>query len=149
MWLSLRVPEPTSDMSMNSGWCHWSTPFHKWFCNRPQGLRCNLTVPYFCKIWGFHGGDWRMPSFAMWRRVLLVWTNVSEERIASIFRVDKSTSEEPAWARSCRLSYQSKTTSYIRTGRGEESGPHGKSVVRRGKEKGLRDGRAGSRPEPG
>jgi hypothetical protein len=34
----------------------------------------------------------------MWRRVELVWTDVSEERIASIFRVEKSASEEPAWA---------------------------------------------------
>jgi hypothetical protein len=34
----------------------------------------------------------------MWRSVLLVWTDVSEERIASIFRVEKSVSEEPAWA---------------------------------------------------
>jgi hypothetical protein len=32
----------------------------------------------------------------MWRRVELVWTNVSEERIFSIFRVEKSASEEPA-----------------------------------------------------
>jgi hypothetical protein len=30
---------------------------------------------------------WRMPSSGMWRRVDLVWTNVSEELIASIFRV--------------------------------------------------------------
>jgi hypothetical protein len=34
----------------------------------------------------------------MWRRVDLVWTDVSEVRIASIFRVEKSASEEPAWA---------------------------------------------------
>jgi hypothetical protein len=34
----------------------------------------------------------------MWRRVDLVWTDVSEERIASIFRVEKSAIEEPAWA---------------------------------------------------
>jgi hypothetical protein len=35
----------------------------------------------------------------MWRRVDLVnWTDVSEERIASIFKLEKSTSEEPAWA---------------------------------------------------
>jgi hypothetical protein len=33
----------------------------------------------------------------MWRRVDLVWTDVSEERIASILRVEKSASEEPAW----------------------------------------------------
>jgi hypothetical protein len=34
----------------------------------------------------------------MWRRVDLVWTDISEERIASIFRVEKSASEDPAWA---------------------------------------------------
>jgi hypothetical protein len=32
----------------------------------------------------------------MWRHVDLVWTDVSEERIASIFRVEKSPSEDPA-----------------------------------------------------
>jgi hypothetical protein len=40
----------------------------------------------------------------MWCRVDPVkLTDVSEERIASIFRVEKSTSEEPAWADVCRL----------------------------------------------
>jgi hypothetical protein len=39
----------------------------------------------------------------MWRCVDLVWTDVSEERIASIFRVEKSASDEPAWAGGCRL----------------------------------------------
>jgi hypothetical protein len=39
----------------------------------------------------------------MWHRVVLVWTDVLEERIASIFRVEKSASEEPAWAGSCRF----------------------------------------------
>jgi hypothetical protein len=33
---------------MNSGWCLWSIRFHKEFHNRPQNLRCDLTVPYFC-----------------------------------------------------------------------------------------------------
>jgi hypothetical protein len=34
----------------------------------------------------------------MWRRVDVVdWTYVSEERIASIFGVEKSASEEPVW----------------------------------------------------
>jgi hypothetical protein len=37
-----------------------------------------------------------MPSSGMWRRV--VWTDVSEELIASIFKVEKSAGEEPAWA---------------------------------------------------
>jgi hypothetical protein len=41
---------------------------------------------------------WRMPSSGMWRRVHLVWTGVSEKRIAYIFRVEKSAKEEPAWA---------------------------------------------------
>jgi hypothetical protein len=74
---------------------------------------------------------WRMPSSWMRRRVDLVRTDVSEERIASTFRVEKSMSEEPAWAGGCRLSHQSKTPSYIITGRAEE-GPHEKSVDRRG-----------------
>jgi hypothetical protein len=34
----------------------------------------------------------------MWRHADLVnWTDVSEERVASIFRVEKSASEEPDW----------------------------------------------------
>jgi hypothetical protein len=37
-------------------------------------------------------------------RVGLVWTDVSEERVASIFRVEKPASEEPALAGGCRLS---------------------------------------------
>jgi hypothetical protein len=45
---------------------------------------------------------WRMSSSGMWRRVDLVWTDVSEEGITSIFRVQKSASEEPAWAGGCR-----------------------------------------------
>jgi hypothetical protein len=42
-------------------------------------------------------------------------TNVSEERIASIFRVEKSSSWKPASTGGCRLSLQSEITSYIRT----------------------------------
>jgi hypothetical protein len=41
---------------------------------------------------------WRMPFSGMWCRVDLVWTDVSEERIASIFRIEKSAFNEPAWA---------------------------------------------------
>jgi hypothetical protein len=44
---------------------------------------------------GVQGG--RKQSSGMWRRVDIVLTDVSEERIASIFRVEeKSASEEPA-----------------------------------------------------
>jgi hypothetical protein len=38
-----------------------------------------------------------MPSSEMWRHVDLVWTEVSEERIASIFSAEKSGSAESAW----------------------------------------------------
>jgi hypothetical protein len=44
-----------------------------------------------------------MPSSGMWRRVDLEWTDFSEERISSIFRVEKSASEELAWASGCSL----------------------------------------------
>jgi hypothetical protein len=37
-----------------------------------------------------------MSSSGMWRCVDIVLTDVSEERIASILRVEKSTSGEPA-----------------------------------------------------
>jgi hypothetical protein len=33
--------------------------------------------------------SWRMPSSGMWRRVGLLWTNVSEEHVASIFSVEE------------------------------------------------------------
>jgi hypothetical protein len=39
----------------------------------------------------------------MWRRVDLVWNDVSEESIASIFRVEKFANEKQAWAGGCRL----------------------------------------------
>jgi hypothetical protein len=45
----------------------------------------------------------RMTSSEMWSHVDLMWTNVSEESIASILRVEKSASEEPAWAGGCTL----------------------------------------------
>jgi hypothetical protein len=48
----------------------------------------------------------------MWRCVGLVLTDVSEERIASIFRVEKSASEEPAWAGGC--SATSKKTTFFK-----------------------------------
>jgi hypothetical protein len=48
---------------------------------------------------------WRLPSSEIWYHIDLVWAHVSEERIASIFRVEKSASEETAWACGCRLGY--------------------------------------------
>jgi hypothetical protein len=46
----------------------------------------------------------------MWRYVDLVWTDVSQERIASIFSAEKSTSEEPEWAGGCSLQDYNKST---------------------------------------
>jgi hypothetical protein len=53
----------------------------------------------------------------MWRCVDLALTDVSEERIAYIFRVEKSASGEPARAGGCRLSHQLEISSYVGTGR--------------------------------
>jgi hypothetical protein len=44
-----------------------------------------------------------MPYSGMWRRVNLVWTGVSEERMSSIFKVEESASEGPVRAGGCRL----------------------------------------------
>jgi hypothetical protein len=38
-----------------------------------------------------------MPSSRLWRRVDLVWIDILEEHIASIFRVENFASEEQAW----------------------------------------------------
>jgi hypothetical protein len=46
----------------------------------------------------------------MWRRVALAWTDVSEERVASIFRVEKSASEEPVWEGGFETSVHTRTT---------------------------------------
>jgi hypothetical protein len=51
-----------------------------------------------------------MPSSGMWRCVYLVWTDVSEERIASIFRVKKSASEEPTWTCGSETSVHTRST---------------------------------------
>jgi hypothetical protein len=42
----------------------------------------------------------------MWRRVVLVWTDISEECIASIFKVEKFAREEPAWVGSYGFTYR-------------------------------------------
>jgi hypothetical protein len=82
----------------------------------------------------------------MWHRVDLACTDVSEECIASNFKVEKSASEEPAGADGCRLSHQSKIPSYIRTGRKREWATWEIKSEDRGRV--CRDGREGSRPEP-
>jgi hypothetical protein len=49
----------------------------------------------------------------MWRRVVLVWTDVSGEHITSIFRVEKSASEEPTWAGGCSTQPQDARTTRL------------------------------------
>jgi hypothetical protein len=51
-----------------------------------------------------------------------MWTNVSEERIAPIFRVEKSGREEPTWAGSCRLRHQSNNTQLYKNREGGRVG---------------------------
>jgi hypothetical protein len=72
-------------------------------------FRLRRVMTYICHI--FHsvlvgetkGNFLRMPPSGMWHRVDLVWPDVLEERIASIFKVEKSASEEPTWAGGCSL----------------------------------------------
>jgi hypothetical protein len=62
--------------------------------NRPSPVRLQPTVyAPFMTIFPY----WWMSSSGMCHRVDLVWTDVSEESVASIFREEKSASEEPAW----------------------------------------------------
>jgi hypothetical protein len=51
---------------------------------------CNGDIKLVCSVKHVSRG---MPSSGMWRRVGLMWTDISEEHIASIFRVEKSASE--------------------------------------------------------
>jgi hypothetical protein len=70
------------------------------------GRKCNQSKLLYKNLVLFM--NWRMPFSGMWHHVVLVWTDISEEHITSIFRVEKSTSEEPAWAGGCRLSASQK-----------------------------------------
>jgi hypothetical protein len=65
----------------------------------------------------FTAATMKMSSSTTGRCVDLALTDVSEERIACIFRVEKSASGKPAWAVGCRMSHQSEITSYRRIGR--------------------------------
>jgi hypothetical protein len=49
----------------------------------------------------------------MWRCVDLALTDVSEERIASIFRVEESASREPAWAVGCSEVSANQMSDYV------------------------------------
>jgi hypothetical protein len=69
-----------------TGNCICVTPYEPYVLLKDTVIAYEENV--FCKICGFHGGDWEMPSFGMWHRVTLGRTDVSEERIASIIRVE-------------------------------------------------------------
>jgi hypothetical protein len=79
---------------------------------------------------------WRMPSSRMWRRVDLV-NRRFEERIASIFRVEKSGSEEPAWASGCSLLLADFSTLQKEAIRSSETSVHTRSTRRHIPEDGI------------
>jgi hypothetical protein len=54
---------------------------------------------YLCKVLDFHGGDWRMPFSGMWRRVVLVWTDLPPKRQFTL-EVHGATSRKTAFFRS-------------------------------------------------
>jgi hypothetical protein len=71
-----------------------------------------------------------MPSSGIWRRIDFVWTDFSKERIASIFRVEKSESEEPDWAGRCRLLKLKLNVDFVKTGFIEQTNLFFFSVLR-------------------
>jgi hypothetical protein len=58
----------------------------------------------------------RILSSGMWHGVHRVWTDVSEECIASIFRVEKSGSEELKWAATFSLYFLARGPFYPEDG---------------------------------
>jgi hypothetical protein len=76
--------------------------------SRNAGLQysgCRIPVKWMETTWAKQKSELiprRMPSSGVWRRVDVIdWTDVLEDRIASIYRVEKSASEEPAWPATC------------------------------------------------
>jgi hypothetical protein len=60
-------------------------------------IRNNIAISYYFVISDvFTAVTMKNASSGMWHRVDLVRTDVSEERVASIVRVEKSAIEEPA-----------------------------------------------------
>jgi hypothetical protein len=53
----------------------------------------------WCKIWGFHSVDYGECCLLGWHCADFALTDISQERIASIFSVEKSASREPALSR--------------------------------------------------
>jgi hypothetical protein len=51
-----------------------------------------------CRIWGFHSSDYEEYRLLGSGTVDLIWADISEEHMTSVFGVEKSVSEEPAWA---------------------------------------------------
>jgi hypothetical protein len=80
---------------------------------------------------------WRMPSSGMWRCADVVWTDVSEEPVAPIFRVENSASEEPAWASGCSLQLADFSTLKMEAIRSSETSVHTRSTWRHIPENGV------------
>jgi hypothetical protein len=79
-----------------------SPKFREFQFEKVQAVFLDPTVSYWFEA-AWWDCIWRMPSSGMLRCLDLLWTDVSEKHIASIFRVEKSACEEPAWAGGCIL----------------------------------------------
>jgi hypothetical protein len=92
----------TNQCARRTGYLNTSIHLHKnvrrfYIIPTCEYITCTIIRLFNKKLFHTNSLARRMPSPGMWRRVDLVWTDVSVERIASILRVDKSESEEPAW----------------------------------------------------
>jgi hypothetical protein len=72
-------------------WCDWRLPTDHLLITTDNWV-----------TFGYNHTIWRMPYSGMWRRVDLMLTDVSEERIGFSFSVETSTNEEAAWTGGCR-----------------------------------------------
>jgi hypothetical protein len=120
-----RVPVVRTDVSENislpsSGFFR-VIGFHN--CVSVEFLLIGLSTEeyYLCKIWGFHGGDWRMVSSGLLRRVAIVRTDVSEEPDASFIRVTKIGELGTTQAATSNRRTLRRNTKYFRSGSSETS----------------------------
>jgi hypothetical protein len=76
---------------------HWESLLSKWKASSVDIFSVH-NLHYLCRNWGFHGGD-----YEEWR---LLGTDVSEERVASIFKVEEITRARKPYTVANGLNYR-------------------------------------------